>query len=302
MPGIDVSGYQGKINFKKVKAAGIKFVIVKAGFSTRTSATWETHFANAKNNGLKVGAYWYSYAQSIDEAREEARAFVKALKGKQLDFPVFLDIEEKSQFDKGKGFCTLLVDAFCSELKAAGYYPGVYCSTFWYTNYVDANVRNKYPAWIADYRDECKYDHPGIWQYGVGRADGVQYDCDLDYSYTDYSAIIKNRGLNGYTKTTENDTSKKSIDTLAQEVLNGKWGIGVDRKARLTKAGYNYSKVQTRVNEILKASSKRKSISEIATEVIRGEWGTGDERYRKLTDAGYVPAQVQRAVNQMLHK
>ena len=76
--GIDVSGIQGNINFKKVKASGVDFAIIKAGYSTSTVLSWENNYANAKNNNLKVGAYWYSYAQSIEEGIEEAKACVKA--------------------------------------------------------------------------------------------------------------------------------------------------------------------------------------------------------------------------------
>lgn len=299
--GIDVCGYQGNIDFKKVKAGGVDFVIIKAGYSTSTVDTWEKNYANAKNNGLKVGAYWYSYAQTIEQGIAEARAFIKALKGKQLDFPVYFDLEEKSQFDKGKGFCTQLVEAFCGELEKAGYYTGVYCSTYWFTNFVDESVREKRPAWIADYRGKCYYTGTyGIWQYDAAYVEGVQYNCDRDFGYVDYSDYIKKHGLNGYSNTEVPPEVKKTVDQLAQEVLNGLWGNGQERKDKLTEAGYSYSDVQNRVNEIL--YPPKKTINEIASEVLQGKWGNGDERYRKLTESGYDYYQVQRAVNQMLYK
>ncbi len=298
--GIDVSGFQGKIDFKKVKESGVEFVIVKAGYSVSTVDTWEINYANAKNSGMKVGAYWYSYAQSIDDGIKEAKAFIKALKGKQLDFPVYLDLEERSQFDKGKTFCTELVEAFCGELEKAGYYAGVYCSTYWYTNFVEESVREKRPAWIADYRGECYYTGTyGIWQYDAAYVPGVQYDCDRDWGYVDYSVYIKENGLNGYPKKETPPEDKKTVDELALEVINGKWGNGQERYDRLTAAGYNYDDVQKRVNEIL--YPPKKTLEEIAAEVIRGEWGNGEERYRRLTEAGYNYDQVQRAVNQLLY-
>ncbi len=303
LSGIDVSGYQGNIDFKKVKASGVDFVIVKAGYSTSTVDTWETNFANAKNNGLKTGAYWYSYASSIEQGREEARAFVKALKGKRLDFPVYLDLEEKQQFDKGKGFCTQLVEAFCGELEKAGYYAGVYCSTYWYTNFVEESVREKRPAWIADYRAECGYTGTyGIWQYGTGKVSGIAGDCDLDWGYVDYSDYIKSHGLNGYPKESAPPDAKKTVDELAAEVINGDWGAGQERYDKLTAAGYSYDEVQNRVNELLYGTQPKKALDEVADEVIRGEWGAGEERYKKLTDAGYNYEQVQRRVNQKLYK
>lgn len=301
LKGIDVCGYQGKIDFKKVKASGVDFVIVKAGYSTSTVETWETNFANAKNNGLKVGAYWYSYATTIEQGVAEAKAFIKALKGKQLDFPVYFDLEEKAQFDKGKEFCTALVEAFCGELEKAGYYAGVYCSTYWFTNFVDEKVREKRPAWIADYRGECGYKGSyGIWQYDAATVPGVQYDCDRDRGYEDYSEYIKQNGLNGYSKEIIKPEVKKTVDELAREVINGLWGNGQERKDKLTAAGYDYSAVQKCVNEIL--YPPKKSIDKIANEVIRGEWGNGEERYKKLTEAGYNADTVQRCVNQILYK
>lgn len=297
--GIDVSGYQGEIDFTKVKASGVDFVIIKAGYSTSTVETWETNFANAKNSGLKVGAYWFSYAQTIEQGQKEAQAFIRALNGKQLDFPVYLDLEERSQFAKGKEFCTRLVETFCGELEKADYYAGVYCSTYWYTRYVDEAVREKRPAWIADYSEVIGYQGSyGIWQYGAGKVEGVQYECDLDRGYVDYSVYIKENGLNGYPK--GDPPKEKTIDELAYEVIKGIWGNGQERYDRLTEAGYDYYAVQDRVNEIL--YPPKKSIDEIANEVIRGEWGSGEERYKRLTEAGYDYDEVQKRVNEILYK
>lgn len=301
LTGIDVSGYQGGINFKEVKASGVDFVLVKAGYSTSTVPTWETNFANAKNNGLKVGAYWFSYAKTIEEGVAEAKAFIAALKGKQLDFPVFLDLECQSQFDKGKSFCTELVEAFCGELEKSGYYAGVYASTIPFKNFVDKEVREKRPAWIADYRGDCYYTGTyGIWQYDAAAVPGVQNICDRDWGYIDYSDYIKRNGLNGYSKSVVPDEVRKTVDELAYEVLNGHWGNGEERKNRLTAAGYSYDDVQKRVNEIL--YPPKKTIDEITGEVILGKWGNGDERYRRLTEAGYDYYQVQRRVNEILYK
>lgn len=298
--GIDVSGYQGNIDFKKVKESGVEFVIVKAGYSTSTVPSWENNFANAKNSGLKVGAYWYSYAKTIEQGVEEARAFIAALNGKRLDFPVYMDLEERAQFDKGKAFCTELVKAFCGELTKAGYYAGVYSTTYWYTNYVEESVRETYLAWIADYRDKCYYTGTyGIWQYGTGTVPGVQYECDLDEGYVDYSEYIIENGLNGYPQQPKPPAPDKTVDELAREVITGLWGNGQERYDRLTAAGYDYYAVQKRVNEILYPPMK--PLDEVAREVIRGEWGNGEERYRRLTEAGYDYYQVQRRVNEIIN-
>ena len=110
--------------------------------------------------------------------------------------------------------------------------------------------------------------------------------------------------LNGTssTPTTTPAPSKKSVDTIAKEVINGKWGNGADRKKRLTEAGYNYNEVQNKVNEILygKKPSNKKSVDTIAKEVIQGKWGNGQDRKNRLTKAGYNYNEVQKRVNQLL--
>ena len=199
MKGIDVSGWQGEINFRTVKESGVDFVIVKAGEETVIVDTWEKNFKNAKEAGLLVGAYWFCTSTTIDGAKKEAQMFIGALKGKQLDFPVYLDIETMGQFNKGKEFCSQLVETFCSELEKAGYYAGVYCSTYWYTNYVNDDIRMKRPNWIAQYDDKCYYNGSfGSWQYDSDRVPGVEGDCDRNWGYIDYSGYIKSHKLNGF--------------------------------------------------------------------------------------------------------
>ena len=200
LKGIDVSGWQGVIDFNTVKESGVDFVIVKAGEKYETMKTWETNYANAKRAGLLVGAYWFSHATTPAAAKKEAQAFIGAMKGKSFDFPVYLDIEKTDQFDIGIDACTQVIETFCTTLEKAGYYAGVYCSTYWYTNFVHENVRLKRPAWIADYRGNCYYNAAyGIWQYGYGKVDGVEADsCDLNWGYIDYSKNILAHKRNGF--------------------------------------------------------------------------------------------------------
>ena len=103
-------------------------------------------------------------------------------------------------------------------------------------------------------------------------------------------------------KETPIETTKKTVPELAQEVLQGKWGNGTDRKNRLTNAGYDYNAVQAEVNRLVKgeATPKKKSNEEIAREVIQGEWGNGAARKQRLTDAGYNYSAIQRMVNELL--
>lgn len=106
--------------------------------------------------------------------------------------------------------------------------------------------------------------------------------------------VVKKGGL------AKKTTAKKTVDEIAQEVIDGKWGNGDERKSRLKTAGYDYKSVQSRVNELIKSAPTKKSNTEIAKEVIRGEWGNGEERKKKLTSAGYNFSDVQKKVNELL--
>lgn len=253
MRGIDISQFQGNVNFSKVKKSGIEFVIIRAGFGryeTQRDPYFEKNYKAAKAAGLHIGAYWYSYAQSVDDAKQEAKVCIKIIKGKQFDFPIFFDLEERSQFAKGRDHCDSLVKAFCGELEKNGWFAGLYISRSPLQTYISPTVAKRYALWVAEYGSRCNYDGSyGIWQYSsTGRVSGISGNVDLDSAAVDYPAVIRNGGFNGYAK----GSAKKSVDTLAREVIAGKWGNGAERKKRLTKAGYDYAKVQKRVNELMK--------------------------------------------------
>ncbi len=248
MRGIDVSKWQGRIDWGKVKASGIDFVIIRAGYgkeSSQKDIKFETNYAGAKAAGLHVGAYWYSYAKTVEDAAKEAGAFLKVIAGKQLDFPVYIDLEEKEQFSKGKVFCSNVVDTFCKVMEAHGYYAGIYISRSPLQTHIYPHIAQRYALWIAEYNRVCRYDGKyGIWQKSSkGRVPGIEGNVDVDVSYINYPDIIVSKKLNGY--------SRKSVDSVAREVIDGIWGNGTDRVERIEKAGYDPVQVQRRVNELM---------------------------------------------------
>ena len=253
--GIDVSTWQRTdSDFVKAKNnSGVRFVYIRAGFGREASQkdnAFETHYKNAKKAGLKVGAYWYSYAISKEDAVKEANACIACLKGKQFELPIFYDIEEYSIISKSAGELKDIISAFCDTLLKNGYYAGVYCG-FAVTDKVGTSFMNKYPVWFAQWYKECQYTgNYGVWQFndkvyvdGFGEIDG-------DYQYVDYTSYIKQNGYNGFPKTPDKpeDLSKKSNLTLAFEVIDGKYGAGDVRKQKL---GNRYSDVQDVVNALL---------------------------------------------------
>ena len=131
MKGIDVSKWQGNIDFNRVAKKGIEFVIIRAGYGkvlSQKDPYFERNYKNARAAGLKVGAYWYSYATTVADAKLEAETCLKVIEGKQFEFPIYFDLEEKKQFALGKSACSNLVKTFCDMLENAGYFAGLYIS------------------------------------------------------------------------------------------------------------------------------------------------------------------------------
>lgn len=218
--GIDVSEHQGDIDFNKVKSSGIDFVIIRAGYGkviSQKDKYFEQNYTKAKAAGLKVGAYWYSYADSIEAAQQEANVCIEVLKGKQFDMPIYFDVEEQKQFAKGKDFCSNIVDTFCKKLEAAKYYVGLYSSRSALNSYFSDNIKNRYALWVAEWGSKCNYSGQfGLWQNSSeGKVAGINGNVDTDICYIDYWTTIKTRGFNGYTvNATENTnkTTSKDID------------------------------------------------------------------------------------------
>lgn len=224
MTGIDVSKHQGMIDWSKVKT---DFAILRAGFGRYTSQKdpmFERNYAGAKAAGIPVGAYWYSYAKSAEEAREEANACLQVLKGKQFEFPIYFDIEDSTQEFLGKAVLTAMCEAFCDTLEKAGYFAGVYASTYWFTNKLDhARLASKYTIWLADYRagynKTLKRD---MHQYtSNGHVDGIAGRVDMNTCTRDFPGIIKKARLNGYANDESAETDQKPAQKRMQVIKIG---------------------------------------------------------------------------------
>lgn len=223
--GIDVSTWQGDIDFKKVKAAGYDFVIIRAGYgklSTQKDNKFEQNYKNAKAAGLNVGAYWYSYADSADEATKEAQACLQAIAGKQFEYPVFFDMEEAKQM-KSREFCDSLINAFCSKMEKSGYFVGLYSNLSTLNTYVSEAVRKRYAIWLAQWASKPTYNGAyGIWQKSdKGSVPGIKGNVDLDESYIDYPRIIKAKGLNGFKLISTDPAPETETKTKTLEIILG---------------------------------------------------------------------------------
>ena len=258
--GIDISTWQKNYPYEEANKEGVRFAIIRAGYRQTKDNQFETHYSNAKKLGWRVGAYWYMYATTVEQAKIEAKAFLKVIAGKQFELPVYLDIEDKTIRATGKENCNALVKAFGDIMESAGYYFGVYTNLDWYKNVLNGSELNKrYDWWIAQWSKSSpsKNIDYGMWQFGgstnyIKNSKIMGVVTDQNYCFKDYLTIMKQKGLNGFDKITQetdsNSSNIKSIDDLARQVIQGKFGNGEERKIAL---GDKYAEVQNRVNEIL---------------------------------------------------
>lgn len=224
--GIDVSKWQGVIDWDAVAHSGVKFAILKAGGSDASvfykDATFESNYSNAKRCGVHVGAYYFVGPGCVnaESGAADARRFIEILRGKQLDMPVYIDFEAPSAKDKVGN--TAACAAFCEVMEEAGYFAGIYSSDI--SGFVDRlNMKSLEPWtwWVARYGSEPKraVANLHIWQKSSkGRVNGIAGDVDLDECYVDFPSIIKARGLNGYKASGEPQPVVKTIEQRVSEL------------------------------------------------------------------------------------
>ena len=207
LKGIDISYHNGEIDFSKVKSQ-VDFIIMRSGYGKKTTDSKEVKFdiyyEEAKKNNIPIGTYWYSYANTPEEALVEAQTFLNKVKGKKFEYPVFYDVEEKSILNQGKEIVSKIIKTFLEEVEKNGYLVGLYSSASYLENLVDDEIKDKYIIWVAQWGkniDKPKYNGKwDIWQYSSkGHIDGVQSQkVDLDFSNKNFEEIVKEQGKNGY--------------------------------------------------------------------------------------------------------
>lgn len=183
---LDISTWQGYVDFNKVKSAGYNYVILRAGFGRENSQkdnTFDRNYANAKAAGIKVGVYWFSYSTSPSEAYREANACLYCLNGKQLDMPVYYDLEYQPAMSMSNSNYTQMALNFCSTIKKAGYKSGVYSSASVYCYLLNRQtlINNGVSIWNAQWSSYCSVPCD-IWQYSEkGQVNGINTSVDMNY-------------------------------------------------------------------------------------------------------------------------
>ncbi len=215
--GIDVASVNGMVDWEQVKTAGMDFAIIRAGWTFYEGGLEEDrlfakNMEEASAAGLDIGVYVYSYDRSPEAARIAAQKLDQLLRPYgTITYPVWFDIEDQWNLTAGKQLNTQICQAFLSTMEEAGYYTGIYSFANFLTGYLDREALSAYDVWVADYREPMGYDGPyGMWQYGIvgrqgilgrdytirGQVPGLAGNCDVDYAYKDYPAIIRRAGLN----------------------------------------------------------------------------------------------------------
>ncbi|MCM1056988.1 MAG: glycoside hydrolase family 25 protein [Firmicutes bacterium] len=194
--GIDVSKWNGDIDWDKVRNAGVEFAIIRAGYrgSVTGSLVEDPYFAanikGATASGIPVGVYFFTQAVNEVEAVEEASAVLRLVKEYDLEYPIFIDTEGAGGNGRADGLDvenrTLVCEAFCRTIENAGYQAGVYGSRNWYNNRLHTDrLDNDYYIWLAEYRSVPLYQgYYQMWQYtSKGSVDGISGNVDMDISY-----------------------------------------------------------------------------------------------------------------------
>lgn len=248
--GIDVSAWNNIYDPSLIKSSGVDFAILREGYSTTVDKTFMLNYRRLHDAGLKIpGVYHFAYSLNAEQAVEEAKSCIRNLEKVGVfpskDFTIFFDFEYDTVTSAAKRGVRLIKEdcnkhtlAFCDYVESTGFKAGVYFNVDYYKNWYDPALLDRYVKWLAYWNGQPLYNCDYHQYYNKGRVSGIRGDVDMNYYYDQ-----------------ADKAKKKTIEQIAAEVLDGKWGNGQDRYKALTSAGYNYYSVQAKVNEIIQNGS-----------------------------------------------
>lgn len=264
---VDLSHWNGEVNFKNLKKAGIDCVIIQAGFGMDVSQKddmFETYYKQAIKNGFKVGAYLYSYATDLSQIKRETEVFLEWIKGKTFDLPLYIDMEEENLTYLGKSALTEFALIFCEIIENHGCKAGVYANANWFTNHLDyGKISKKYSVWLAQYASEKSLDCD-IWQYtekGTIKGENCCFDMNIIYKNPcETKTTVKIKSSAGGYARAETDPIGGSVQrkTIFKKGTAVRW---VDDD------GYGWSKVkyQGRMFWVINGRINKKDLSKCPT-------------------------------------
>lgn len=261
--GIDVSSYQGNIDWNLAKNS-ISFALIRCGFGGNVASQddnkYERNTSECERLHIPYGIYLYSYATTIAEAQSEVDHTLRLIKGKKIEYPIFLDVESEVQKKLDLDTLNNVVDYYCKKIEEAGYYVGIYANLDWFVNRLNSPKLDAYDHWLAEWNPKPTYNKPfGIWQYSSKTTiAGIDGYVDGDIAYKDYPKLIRDRHLNHL----ENNEERKF-----------KVGDQVSFTGTLYKDSYGNGPGQSRKN--LKAVISRVNTKKNATKPYNINQGLG---------------------------
>lgn len=251
--GIDVSTWNEINNWASVKKAGNQFAVVRAGFgntTTQQDKKFVEHMNGALGAGLAVGAYWFSYARSVDEARKEAQACLEVIKPykSRITYPVFFDFEydseayaEKAGVTVDRRFVTDVTRAFCETIRSAGYIAGYYTNQDYYKNKLYPEELADYDLWLADYTGGPEYTC-AIQQFtSTGKVNGISGNVDMNVAFKEYGSKPTSSSKKYGTCTGDGVRIRKEAHTEGKVLGTANKG---DKLELLGDDGWGWSKVK----------------------------------------------------------
>lgn len=199
--GIDVSSYQGVIDWVKVKPY-IDFAIIRCGWGNdikyQDDIRYERNSSMCEELGIPYGVYLFSYATTLDDARSEVLHTLRLIKGKKIEYPIFLDVESRRQMALPKEDLIEIVKYYCEEMERNGYYVGIYSSLNRFNSNLDSSELDPFDKWVAEWNDRFTYKgKSGMWQKtSYDDIPGIKGRVDGDEAFYDYPKIIKDANLN----------------------------------------------------------------------------------------------------------
>lgn len=226
--GIDVSEFQGKIDWEKVKNDGIEFAILRCGygmdFSNQDDVEYERNANECERLGIPYGVYLMSYANTVEKARSEAKHVLRLIEGHKISLGVWYDIEDNGTSGAiNKETLTNIINTFCNTIKNAGHRVGVYANLNWLENKIEKTIKDNYDIWVAQYYSKCEYEGKYImWQHtSSGKVNGISTNVDMNILYEDLPVINNNDNNNSKTNNSE-------IVKSLQKALNKDYNCGLD--------------------------------------------------------------------------
>lgn len=242
--GIDVSKWQGEINWEQVKASGVEFAIIRCGFGSDSTSQddpyWLRNIKECERLGIPYGVYLYSYAKNTADALSEARHVLRLINGHNLSYPVYYDLEEETTIGSDFG---AIADVFCNAIQNAGYAVGVYANLNWWNNYLTDARFSKWHRWVAQYNTTCKYEGEyAIWQYSSsGSVPGISGKVDMNY-------LINYPKDHGVSMAVDIPTDLQDVLSCSAYVAQNGWMQGIKNGCVAGTVGLNKKLEALRIN------------------------------------------------------